>query len=142
MTTSLSPNRPVGSPASGTPSATAPGLDAAALARLQELDPDGRNGVVQRVLEAYENSLVRMLQQLHEQRGGHDAALVGRLAHTLKSSSGSVGALGMAQACADVEARLRNGAPGELAHDVDRLLAEGQVALASVAAMLRPNDQS
>jgi len=109
---------------------------------LQELDPDGRHGVVSRVLGAFEGSLIRMLQQLEAQREGGDAALVGRLAHTLKSSSGSVGALSLARACAEVEARLRTGAAGELRDDVDRLLAEGQAALASVAAMLRPNAES
>ena len=39
-------------------------LDAAALARLRELDPEGRHGVLPRVLGAFEASLARMLAQL------------------------------------------------------------------------------
>lgn len=122
--------------------ATAAGaaLDADAISRLQELDPDGRHGVVSRVMAAYETSLTRLLAQLRTQgEAGEscDVAQVARIAHTLKSSSASVGALALSAACADVEARLRDGAGDELSTDVDRLLAEGQAALAAVGAMLR-----
>jgi HPt (histidine-containing phosphotransfer) domain-containing protein len=114
-------------------------LDAGAQARLRELDPEGRHGVVVRVLQAYEGSLKRMLGQLQAQReGGSDAAVIVALVHTLKSSSASVGALALAALCAEVEARLRAD-PGVLQPaDVQHLLAEGESALRSVAAMLRP----
>lgn len=112
-------------------------LDAAALARLRELDPDGRHGVVQRVLKAYDGSLERMLAQLTAQRDGGDAEVVAGLAHTLKSSSASVGALALSQVCSDVERRLRDGGPGSLAGDIERLLQAGTAALAAVKAMLR-----
>ena len=113
-------------------------LDATALARLRELDPDGRHGVVMRVLAAFETSLARMLVQLAAQREDGDAGVVSGIAHTLKSSSASVGALALAQACAEVERRLRAGEPGDLGVDVARLVQEGELALAAVGAMLRP----
>lgn len=122
-----------------------PGLDATAIARLRELDPDGRHGVVPRVLSAFETVLTRMLTQLsapsaERPEGGHgpDPAVVVSVAHTLKSSSASVGALSLARACADVERRLRAGEPGDLDVDVARLQHEGQGALKAVRAMLRP----
>ena len=126
-------------PACAAVASPAPGLDPGAIARLQELDPDGSHGVVKRVLVAYESSLTRMLGQLQAQREGGDPTLVARLAHTLKSSSASVGALGFGAACAKVEARLLSGATDDLGEDVDRLLAEGQAALAPVGAMLQGN---
>lgn len=112
-------------------------LDAGALARLRELDPDGRHGVVDRVLKAFETSLERMLGQIEAQRAGGDASVVANIAHTLKSSSASVGALALAQTCADVERRLRTDGPGALGGDIERLLRDGAAALAAVKAMLR-----
>jgi HPt (histidine-containing phosphotransfer) domain-containing protein len=113
-------------------------LDATSLARLRELDPDGRHGVVMRVLAAFETSLSRMLVQLAAQRDDGDAGVVSGIAHTLRSSSASVGALALAQACTEVERRLRAGEAGDLDADVARLLAEGELALTAVGAMLRP----
>lgn len=126
-----------------TPPAPAPSgpdpvqLDAGALARLRELDPDGRHGVVERVLKAFESSLARMLVELEAQRAGGNPDAVARAAHKLKSSAASVGALALAQACAEVERRLRTGEPGTLAGDIERLLHAGRAALAAVEAMLR-----
>lgn len=125
-----------------TPPGPAPLQDAArfdpvALARLRELDPDGRHGVLQRVLTAFETSLSRMLVQLAAERDGGDPGVVAGVAHTLKSSSASVGATALSQACADVERRLRAGEAGSLDGDIERLLQAGEAALATVRAMLR-----
>ena len=126
----------------GSPGATPPaepaGLDPVALGRLRELDPDSRHGVLQRVLTAFETSLSRMLVQLAAEREGGNAAVVSSVAHTLKSSSASVGALDLARTCAEVEHRLRTGEPGSLAGDIERLTQAGEGALATVRAMLRP----
>jgi hypothetical protein len=113
-------------------------LDAAALARLRELDPDGRHGVVLRVLAAFETSLGRMLGQLRTELDAGDPAVVAGIAHTLKSSSASVGALALSASCAEIERRLREKAAGDLRADVQRLLAEGEAALHAVGSMLRP----
>ena len=123
------------------PSAPAPTttvqLDAVALDRLRELDPDGSHGVLARVLSAYQNSLLRHLGQLQDQRTLADAQVVAAVAHTLKSSSASVGALAFAAACSEVEARLRAGQFASVRDDVEHLMAHGQAALAAVEAMLQ-----
>jgi HPt (histidine-containing phosphotransfer) domain-containing protein len=129
---------PPGSGARTDGSAPPAALDAAALARLRELDPDGRQGLLARVLAAYESSLRGMVDQLHAALDAGDAGAVAGLAHKLKSSSASVGALALAASCADVERRLRGGVSGDLAADVARLLADGEAALRAVGAMLRP----
>ena len=113
-------------------------LDATALARLQALDPDGRQGVVLRVLGIFETSLSRMLVQLAAEREDGDPGVVMFVAHTLKSSSAAVGALALAAACTEVEHRLRSATAGELHADVDRLVREGEGALGAVRAMLQP----
>ena len=115
-------------------------LDAEALARLHALDPDGRQGVVSRVLGVFETSLARMLEQLNaecDDGEDGDAGVVMVVAHTLRSSSAAVGAMRLAMACADVERRLRSATPGELHADVQRLVGEGEAALVAVRAMLR-----
>lgn len=115
-------------------------LDALALARLRELDPDGRAGVIGRVLQAFETSLSRMLAQMADDAQGRDPDLVSRLAHTLKSSSASVGALALARTCAEIENRLRGADPTDaagLAADVERLRRAGDDALQAVRLLLR-----
>jgi HPt (histidine-containing phosphotransfer) domain-containing protein len=60
------------------------------------------------------------------------------VAHTLKSSSASVGALALSKACGDVERRIRAQLPGDLQAEVEMLLSAGEAALVAVRAMLRP----
>ncbi len=113
-----------------------PSLDTAALARLRELDPDGRHGVVRRVLSAFEASLVRMPAQLAAAEGDADAVAV--IAHTMKSGAASVGAAELAQLCAEVEKRLRGGDHAHLSSDIERLLAAAERAQIAVRTMLQP----
>lgn len=82
-------------------------LDAEALARLRELDPDGRSQLVRRVLEAFQTSAARLLPQLLEAQAAGDRAGVRLVAHTLKSSSASIGALALSQRCAQLEGAIR-----------------------------------
>jgi histidine phosphotransfer protein HptB len=115
-----------------------PRLDEAALARLRELDPDGRHGVVQRVMVAFTTSLSRTLEQLRAEPMPPRADVLRTIAHTLKSSSASVGALELSAACAEIERRLREGVAVDLDADRARLEAECARALQAVEAMLRP----
>jgi HPt (histidine-containing phosphotransfer) domain-containing protein len=83
-------------------------LDAASLNRLRELDPGGRSGLLNRVLRTYTGSLERFVVQWQASRVAGDTVALRTMAHTLKSSSASVGALDLATLCADVEARVRD----------------------------------
>ena len=112
-------------------------LDARALARLHELDPDGHSDVVARVMQAFEASLVRQMAQLVEARDVGDMAAIGHIAHTLKSSSASLGALALSAHCAGVEQLVRAGEGGGLGLQLEQLLRLAQGALAAVRAMLR-----
>ena len=82
-------------------------LDAQALARLRELDPGGRTGLLERVLRAFEVSVGRLVPQLEQGRASGDLQAVAHVAHTLKSSSASIGALELSRLCADCERRVR-----------------------------------
>lgn len=113
-------------------------LDAAALARLRELDPEGRYGVLPRVLTAFETSLLRMQAQVAAELPQPDPEVLKNVAHTLKASSAAVGALSLAQCCIELERGLREGTIADLPAQVQRLLAEADAALVAVGAMLRP----
>lgn len=115
---------------------SAPMLDDTALARLRELDPDGSLGVVGRVLETFRMALGRDLDRLKQARDAGDLKTVGEVAHKVKSSSASVGALELSALCADVERRVRVGDTADIAPRVQALLAEAQRAQLAVAAAL------
>lgn len=111
-------------------------LDAQALAGLSMLDPTGANKLVQRVLSTYQTSLGRLLLQLEEghQRGDH--AAVRLAAHTLKSSSASIGALDLSRLCATAEQTIRDGQLDALPPVVEGLRHEAKRVALAVQALL------
>ena len=111
-------------------------LDAQALARLRELDPDGRGGVVLRVMRTFERSLAQMLTALHAAAERQDVTELHRLAHTLKSSSASVGAPALSAACARLESLVRDRREMPSAEVLVELFTVGEHAQAAVHDML------
>lgn len=108
-------------------------LDGEALDKLHALDPQGRAGLVARVIGTYVVSLQRLLAQFDAARATGDASGLRHVAHTLKSSSASVGALALSGLCAAVEQQVREGAPAEmLAPNLDALGAEAARVLAAL----------
>jgi HPt (histidine-containing phosphotransfer) domain-containing protein len=105
-------------------------LDAQALDRLRELDPQGTNGLIVRVLKAFEGSLQRLLVQLQDARRQRDHAAIRHVAHTLKSSSASVGALELSRLCAEIERRIRQDETQDLDTPLDGMIAESGRVLA------------
>lgn len=99
-------------------------LDPQALAMLRQFDPTGSSQLFLRVMSSYRKSLARLVGQLMAARQPFDPDALRMAAHTLKSSSGSVGALALAQLCGSAEAALREGRFDALPHLLDALLAE------------------
>ena len=103
-----------------------PVLDETALQRLRDLDPAGKNHLLDRVLRAFESSVARLGAQLVDARQKNDMQSVRHAVHTLKSSSASIGAMRLSRLCAEIEAAVRQeafaGLPA-LLDDVDRELA-------------------
>jgi HPt (histidine-containing phosphotransfer) domain-containing protein len=79
------------------------------MAELRALDPDGKAQLVKRVLATYQVSLAKLVEQLRAARADGAWDQVARVAHTLKSSSASIGALALSSLCADIERLLRAG---------------------------------
>jgi histidine phosphotransfer protein HptB len=112
-------------------------LDAAALARLAELDPQGSAGLVQRVLSTYARALERSRHELPLARQPLQPEALRHLAHTLKSSSASVGALALSALCAQVEHHMRSQPAGDIGTLLDAMQAEMLRVSAAVQTMLR-----
>ena len=99
-------------------------LDAQSLAVLHQLDPDGANQLVPRVMRTYRSSSARLLGQLTLARERDDVASLRLVTHTLKSSSASVGALELSALCATAEQAVRDGHLEVLPLLLDQLEAE------------------
>nr|WP_316640367.1 response regulator [uncultured Roseateles sp.] len=85
-------------------------LDAHALDRLRELDPSGNNRLLARVAAAFIGSLDRLMPDLQAARTEvPNLAAIRHVAHTLKSSSASIGALDLSRRCAEIEQLARDG---------------------------------
>jgi HPt (histidine-containing phosphotransfer) domain-containing protein len=112
-------------------------LDAAALARLIELDPKGENQLLERVLQAFQSSVARLRPQAEAARLSGDQSTLRLFAHTLKSSSASIGALQLSQLCAQVEAAIRTESGEDLESQLARLGAELDGVLVAVEKLLK-----
>ena len=115
-------------------------LDAAALARLSELDPSGQSRLIERVLRAFQTSAARLRPQANAVRESGDRSALRLVAHTLKSSSASIGAVHLSQLCAQIENSIRlesgdeNGA--QIGAQIDALNAALDAALEAVSGWL------
>ncbi len=105
-------------------------LDAVALSRLRELDPLGKNHLLERVSQAFHTSAARLLPMLGDALRSNDLAGIRHVAHTLKSSSASIGALLLSQQCAELEAQIR-------AERVDNLPQQAQAITDEVEVVLQ-----
>jgi CheY-like chemotaxis protein/HPt (histidine-containing phosphotransfer) domain-containing protein len=127
--------------AESVPAGAAPAvLDPVALARLGDLDPNGANRLLERVLRAFETSVARLRPQLDAARAGDDRAAIRLVAHTLKSSSASIGAMQLSQLCAQVEAAIRLDTGESLVPQLDALDAALGGALQAIAALLKERE--
>ncbi len=113
-------------------------LDASALDRLRELDPKGENQLLSRVIKAFESSAARLMPQLAEARRISDHNGVRHVAHTLKSSSASIGAIKLSQLCAEIESKIRTDRLENLEELNDAMSAEVEIVLQALKRLLDP----
>lgn len=113
-------------------------LDPEAIRRLRELDPSGGNKLLERVVNAFSNSVDRLLPELSRAREGDtlDLSVVRHVSHTLKSSSASLGAMGLSARCADIETMARDGRVQGLPQQLDAMLLDIQQVRVALAALL------
>jgi HPt (histidine-containing phosphotransfer) domain-containing protein len=113
-------------------------LDEPTLDRLRELDPTGAARLMERVVAAYDSSLGRLLPDLVAARAGEamNLSVVRHVSHTLKSSSASLGALHLADRCAEIETIARKGETEGLDALLDNMLIEIEQVRLALKALL------
>ncbi len=89
-----------------------------------------------RVLKAFETSAARLVPQVEQSMRVSDHAGVRHVAHTLKSSSASIGAMKLSQLCADIETRIRTEKLDHLEPRVEAMCAEVQIVLKALKRLL------
>jgi CheY-like chemotaxis protein/HPt (histidine-containing phosphotransfer) domain-containing protein len=118
------------------PEGTETVLDAGALERLRELDPKGQNQLLARVIQAFDASASRLVPQVQDAQKSRDMGGIRHVAHTLKSSSASIGALRLSQLCADIEAKVRTDKLDNIDERVDAMVAEVEIVLKALKRLL------
>ncbi|MDH0865171.1 Hpt domain-containing protein [Mitsuaria sp. GD03876] len=114
-------------------------LDEQALARLRELDPEGVNHLLERVVAAFLKSLDQQEQVLAQGRGApRDLNGLRHVAHTLKSAAASLGATALSQRCAEIEALARAGREEGLAALIEAVLDDIAAARLAMQQLVQP----
>lgn len=103
-----------------------PPIDGPTLDQLRALDPGGHARLLPRVLQTYLQTLAPLTAQIEQGVRGGDATAIAHAAHTLRSSSASIGALQLAQCCRHCESAARAEQWPEMPDDVAGLLAEAR----------------
>jgi HPt (histidine-containing phosphotransfer) domain-containing protein len=76
--------------------------------RLVELDPSGKNHLLERVTKMFASSVDKYIGQIEDAWRAGDLKNVRDVAHTLKSSSANLGALKLSQCCVEIETVIRD----------------------------------
>lgn len=89
------------------------------IASLRELGGDDDPGLVVELIDLYLQDAPERIREIQEAIAGEDFDLLERAAHTLKSSSANIGALGLSSMCAELEGLART-------KDITDVTAHGQ----------------
>ena len=84
-------------------------LDQAFVTRLKQLEGAGRPGLLATLVKIFLRDTPPRLSSLHESLEQRDTARLEAVAHSLKSSSASLGALAMSTLCADLQVAAHDG---------------------------------
>jgi CheY-like chemotaxis protein len=110
-------------------------LDHSAIEAVRQLDPDGQDRLLARLIALYRDDSSQLLADIDNGMKSNDADAVARAAHTLKSSSANLGATSVAAIARQIEHSARSGDIKELAGSISKLRAQRTVALSELEAL-------
>lgn len=101
-----------------------PPLDAKVIGELRELQDGGSPGLLAELIDLFLKQGEEKLVELRQALESRNDAVLGRIAHTLKGSAGSLGALRLSGICRELEGALRGNAWPEAEERVSEVEAE------------------
>jgi HPt (histidine-containing phosphotransfer) domain-containing protein len=110
-------------------------LDHSAIDAVRQLDPDGQDRLLSRLIALYRDDSSQLLADMENALKVGDAENVARAAHTLKSSSANLGATNVAAIARQIEHLARGGDITELHATMTKLRAQRTVALSELEAL-------
>jgi two-component system, sensor histidine kinase and response regulator len=117
------------------PKASDTTINEAALALIRNLDTSGDgNELLRRIISIYLDNASSQLEMLEQAWAKGEIETIHSISHTLKSSSGQVGANALAELCREVENQARNhlyDSSGEMLARIQREFSNAQTALAT-----------
>ena len=115
-------------------------IDGAAIERIRALDRKGGASRLERVVSQFTAIAPGLVAAIHDKAREDDAEALWRAAHSLKSSSGALGATLLSRRCAEIEAAARNSgveAASPLIEAIDDDLADAMQCLQSLIGVAR-----
>ncbi len=113
-----------------------PAIDPDGFAALVEMIGPDMPEVVVDIVDTYQQEALALLEEIEPAAADNDTERMVRPVHSLKSSSGSVGAQTLSQLCADLESYLRGfGPPMDIARQVSAIREEFQRVTAELAVL-------
>ncbi|HUQ12177.1 MAG TPA: response regulator [Steroidobacteraceae bacterium] len=110
-------------------------LDNNAIDAVRQLDPDGSDRLLSRLIALYRDDSSQLLADIDNGLKSGNADAIARAAHTLKSSSANLGATNVAAIARQIETSARNGEIENLTGPVTSLKAQRTVALSELEAL-------
>jgi len=110
-------------------------LDISAIEAVRQLDPDGQDRLLSRLIALYRDDSSQLLADMENGLRTSDAEIVARAAHTLKSSSANLGAANVAAIARIIETAARTGDISGLPALMTKLRAQRTVALSELEAL-------
>ena len=110
-------------------------LDHSAIEAVRQLDPDGQDRLLARLIALYRDDSSQLLADIDNGMKVNDAEAIARAAHTLKSSSANLGATNVAAIARQIEHSARTGDLNDMTSSVTKLRAQRTVALSELEAL-------
>lgn len=110
----------------------APALDPAALDNIRALQQPGQPDLLTRIIDTYLDSASDLIEALRRSFRERDAEILGRSAHTLKSSAASLGAMRVSSLCSELETEVRDGRLEGLSGLIEDICREHELSCAAL----------